>query len=60
MLTRQDIMENIDPVAFREYWDAKHLFTAYLDSFGDVALAISLVLWTLSFEEFEEWDLKIQ
>jgi hypothetical protein len=53
-------MENINPVVFREYWDAKYLFRAYLDSFGDVALAISLVLWTLSFEEFEEWDLKIQ
>lgn len=59
-MTRQEIMENIDPGVFREFWDASNLFRAYFEDTSDVALSISLVLWTLSIKEFEEWDLKIQ
>jgi peptidoglycan/LPS O-acetylase OafA/YrhL len=49
------------PTEFGEYWDSFNLFEAYMDRFeDDIALAASMVLWTLSIREFSEWDMKIQ
>ena len=50
-----------DVSEFGEYWDSYHIFEAYKAYFaGDIALAASMVLWTLSIREFAEWDMKIQ
>ena len=50
-----------DVSEFGEYWDSYYLFKAYKAYFdGDIPLAASMVLWTLSIREFAEWDTKIQ
>ena len=54
MITRSQILDSIDPEKFRDFWDVGGVFIAYLGT-HDIALAISLVLWTISNEEFDAW-----
>ena len=55
--TRQLILETVDTELFEEYWDVGNLFYSYLERFDDVALAVSLTLWTISGEDFKKWNL---
>ncbi len=56
-LARQLILETVDTELFEEYWDVGNLFYSYLERFDDVALAVSLTLWTISGEDFKKWNL---
>jgi len=56
-IARQLILETIDTELFEEYWDVGNLFYSYLERFDDVALAVSLTLWTISSEDFKKWNL---
>ena len=56
-LTRQLILETVDTELFEEYCDVGNLFYSYLERFDDVALAVSLTLWTISGEDFKKWNL---
>ncbi len=53
-MTRSQILDSVDPEKFRDFWDVGGVFVAYLRTY-DIALAISLVLWTISIEEFDTW-----
>ncbi len=55
-ISRKLILETVDPDLFSDYWDVGNLFRSYLERYEDVAVAISLTLFTISSEAFSEWN----